>query len=103
MAARKTGLASWLHGAVRPTYGSAIEKLSDDTDVIPGRLLPIRVSEQGRGMISHDERDAVEAVHLRPKLAKTLAHAEHRFAGGPAKREKYLRSDHVALAMKVRN
>src|SRR4029453_18953606 len=103
MAARTACSASWLHGAVRPTYGSAIEKLSDDTDVIPGRLLPVRVSEQGRGMIRDDQRDVVEAVHLHAKLAETLADAQHRLAGGSAHGKEHLRSDQIDLAMKVGN
>src|SRR5262249_52968716 len=102
MAARTACSASWLHGALRlPTYGSAIQKLSGDTDVIPGRLLPIRVSEQRRGMIGHDQRNAVEGVDLVAKFAETLANAQHRLARSSAKREEHLRSDQVDLAMKV--
>src|SRR5215211_2853210 len=76
--------ASWLQGAERPTYGSAIEKLSGDTDVIPGRLLPVRVAEQRRGMVRHDERNAVVRMHLAAEIPQALAHAEQRLGGGPA-------------------
>src|SRR4051794_38705032 len=93
--------ASWLQGAERPTYGSAVEKLSCDTDVIPGRLLPVRVAQQGRGMVRHDERNAVERVYLAAKLPQTLPHAEHGFAGGPAHREDHLRTNELELAVEI--
>src|SRR6476660_6579747 len=92
---------SWLQGPARPTSVSAVETLSGDTDVIPGRLLPVRVAEQRRGMVRHDQRNAVVRVHLAPELSQTLAHAEHRFAGRPAHREDHLRRDEVELAVEI--
>src|SRR5512134_3793732 len=95
MAPRTACSASALQGAERPPYVSAVEKLSGDTDVIPGRLLPVRVAEQCRGMVRHDQRDAVVRVHLAAQLSERLFHAEQRFAGGPAHREDHLRADEV--------
>src|SRR5215210_6849810 len=91
--------ASWLQGAERPTYGSAVEKLSCDTDVIPGRLLPIRVAEQRRGMVRHDERDAVVRVHLVAKLSQTFSHTEQGFCGRAAKGEDHFRANDFQFAV----
>src|SRR5512144_396693 len=85
--------ASLLQGAARPTYESAIEKLSGDTDVIPGGLLPVRVSQQRGRVVGHHDRDAVVRMHLVAELGETLLHAEQRFRGGAAERE-----DHRWLA-----
>src|SRR6476646_11551067 len=90
--------ASWLQGAARPTYGSAVEKLSGDTDVIPGRLLPVGVAQQRGGMVRHDQRNAVVRVHLAPELAQTLSHAEQGLAGGATPRDDNLGRDEVQLA-----
>src|SRR6478672_304968 len=95
--------ASWLQGAERPTYGSTVEKLSCDTDVIPGRLLPVRVAEQRRGMVRHDQRNAVVRVHLVPKLSQTLPHAQHGLRRGAAQGEDHFRPDDFQLAMEIRN
>src|SRR5215210_3913095 len=95
--------ASWLQGAERPTYGSAVEKLSCDTDVIPGRLLPVRVAEQRRGMVRHDQRNAVVRVHLAAKLSQTLLHAEQRFAGGSPHGHDHLGTDELQLAVQIRH
>src|SRR6476660_856773 len=92
---------SWLQGPARPTSVSAVEKLSGDTDVIPGRLLPVRVAQQRRGMVRHDQRNAVVRVHLAPQLAQTLSHAEQCLAGGPAHRDDRLRRDELQLAMEI--
>src|SRR5215210_9298643 len=94
--------ASWLQGAERPTYGSAVEKLSCDTDVIPGRLLPVRVAEQRRGMVRHDERNAVVRVHLAAEIPQALLHAEHRLAGSPAHRQNHLRTEELQLTVEIR-
>src|SRR6059036_1188876 len=101
MAASTACSASWLQGAERPTYVSAVEKLSGDTDVIPGRLLPVRVAQQRRGMVRHDQRNAVVRVHLAPQLSQTLPHAEHRLTGGPAHRDDHLRRDELELAVEI--
>src|SRR3954462_10023585 len=95
--------ASWLQGAERPTYGSAIEKLSCDTDVIPGRLLPVRVAGQRRGMVRHDERYTVVRVHLVAKLSQTLSHAQHCLGSGAAQGKDHFRLDDFRLAMEIRH
>src|SRR5512134_3736457 len=101
MAPRTACSASALQGAERPTYVSAVEKLSGDTDVIPGRLLPVRVAEQCRGMVRHDERDAVVRVHLAAQVPETLLHAEERLPGGASHRDDHLRANELELAMEI--
>src|SRR5215210_1298089 len=91
--------ASWLQGAERPTYGSAVEKLSCDTDVIPGRLLPVRVAEQRRGMIRHDQRNTVVRVHLAPQLSQTLSHPQHRLGRRATQAEDHFGPDDFELTM----
>src|SRR3954467_14887428 len=95
--------ASWLQGAERPTYGSAIEKLSCDTDVIPGRLLPVRVAEQRRGMVRHDQRNAVVRVHLVAKLSQTFSHPQHGFGRRAAQGKDHFRLNNFQLAMQIWN
>src|SRR3954462_1340341 len=95
--------ASWLQGAERPTYGSAIEKLSCDTDVIPGRLLPVRVAEQRRGMVSHDQRNTVVRVHLAPQLSQTPSDPQHGLRGRAAQGKNHSRLYDFQLAMKIWN
>src|SRR6185312_9798223 len=103
IAARTACSASWLQGAARPTYGSAIEKLSGDTDVIPGRLLPVRVAEQRRGMVRHDQRNTVVRVHLAAELSQAFPDTEQRFAGGAPHREDHLRPEQLELAVEIGN
>src|SRR6185312_15128534 len=103
IAARTACSASWLQGAARPTYGSAIEKLSCDTDVIPGRLLPVRVAEQRRGMIRHDQRNAVVRVHLAAQLSQTLSDPQHGLRGRAAQGKNHFRSNDFQLAMEIWN
>src|SRR5919109_3916692 len=95
--------ASALQGAERPTYGSTVEKLSGDTDVIPGRLLPVGVAQQCRGMIGDDQRNAVVRVHLVPQLPQALPHPQHRLARGPAHGEDHLRTNQLELTMEIGN
>src|SRR5215207_11514792 len=95
--------ASWLQGAERPEYVSVVEKLSCDTDVIPGRLLPVRVAEQRRGMIRHDQRTTVVRVHLAAEIAQAPLHAEQRLGGGPAHRQDHLRVNELELAVEIGN
>src|SRR5882724_906515 len=95
--------ASGLQGAERPTYGSAVEKLSRDTDVIPGGLLPVRVAEQRGRMVGDDQRNAAVGMNLAPQLAQTLSGVEQRFGRGAAERHDHLGPDKRELAVKVRH
>src|SRR6059036_3448849 len=83
--------ASLLQGAWRPAYsGCSVEETAGDADVIPGRLLPVGVAQQGCGMVRDDDRDAPEPMHLvsqRPDrllrveegLRRSAAHGQHDF------------------------
>src|SRR5918992_2055058 len=95
--------ASALQGADRPTYGSTVEKLSGDTDVIPGRLLPVGVAQQCRGMVRHDQRSAVVRVHLAPQLPQALSHTEQRLARRPAHGENDFRTNQIQLSVEIWN
>src|SRR5918992_3284616 len=91
--------ASWLQGAERPEYVSVVEKLSCDTDVIPGRLLPVRVAQQRRGMIRHDQRNTVVRVHLAAQLSQTPSHAQHRLSRCAAQTQDHFGPNDFQLAM----
>src|SRR6476646_2609152 len=95
--------ASLLQGAARPTYESAIEKLSCDTDVIPGRLLPVGVAQQRSRMVRHHEGDPVVAVDLVAELAQTLLHAEERLGRRAPEGEYHPRTNDGELPPEVRD
>src|SRR2546425_3938648 len=94
--------ASLLHGAWRPAKSRSVEETAGDADVIPGRLLPIGVPEQGGRMVRNDNRDAPEPVDLVAERAQRLFGVEQRLRRGAAHRENRARLDEVDLAEQVR-
>src|SRR3989442_12538476 len=72
--------ASLLQGAWRPAYsaGCSVEETAGDADVIPGRLLPIGVAQQGCGMGGDDDRDAPEPMDLVLQAPDRLLRVEER-------------------------
>src|SRR6266576_5285193 len=76
MAPRTACSASLLHGAWRPAYSRSVEEAAGDTDVIPGRSLPVGVSQQGCRMIGNDEGSPAEPVHLVPQRPERLLRVE---------------------------
>src|SRR5690606_18343154 len=83
-------------------YGSAVEELAGDTDVIPGGSLPVRVAEQRRGVVRGDERDATPAVHLAATLPPALPRAKERGRRGGPERHEHLGPDQLDLPPQVR-
>src|SRR5712691_9648138 len=90
--------ASLLHGAWRPANSRSDEETAGDTDVIPGRLLPVGVPEQGGRMVCNDNRDATEPVHLAAERAQRLLGVEQRLRRGAAHGENQPRLQEVDLA-----
>src|SRR5213594_1288200 len=96
--------ASLLHGACRPA-NSAGERSGDETagdaDVIPGRLLPMGVPEQGGRMVRNDNRNAPEPMDLVPQGTERLLGVEERLRRRPAHREDHPRLNELDLAKQV--
>src|SRR2546423_14462883 len=90
--------ASLLHGAWRPANSRSGEETAGDTDVIPGRLLPIGVPEQGGRMVRNDNRNAPEAVELVSQGAQRLFRVEDRLRRRASHRENHLRLQQIDLA-----
>src|SRR3989449_11608332 len=90
--------ASLLHGAWRPANSRSDEETAGDTDVIPGRLLPIGVPEQGGRMVRNDNRDTPEPVDLVAERAQRLLRVEQRLRGRATHGENHLRLHQVDLA-----
>src|SRR5215510_2086821 len=96
--------ASLLQGALRPGNSrSAVEETVGDADVIPGRFLPVRVSEQGRGVVGHDHRNTPEAVDFAPQRAERLLRVQERLRRGVPHREDDARRQELDLPKQVRN
>src|SRR5438093_4650745 len=93
--------ASLLHGAWRPANSRSDEETAGDTDVIPGRLLPIGAPEQGGRMVRNDNRDTPEPVHLVAEGTQRLLRIEERLRRRPAHREDHLRLQELDLAEQV--
>src|SRR5438309_108054 len=74
--------ASLLHGAWRPANSRSGEETAGDADVIPGRLLPIGVPEQGGRMVRNDNRDAPKPGELVTERAQRLLGVEQRLRRG---------------------
>src|SRR5207237_4839384 len=93
--------ASLLHGAWRPANSRSGEETAGDADVIPGRLLPIGVPEQGGRMVRNDNRDAPKPVELVTERSQRLFRVEQRLRCGAAHGEDHLRLEHVDLVEQV--
>src|SRR5947199_755413 len=93
--------ASLLPGAWRPAKSRSDEETAGDTDVIPGRLLPIGVPEQGGRMVRNDNRDTPEPVYLVAERAQRLLRVEQRLRGRATHGENHLRLHQVDLAEQV--
>src|SRR2546428_12100277 len=96
--------ASLLQGAWRPAYsaGCSVEETAGDADVIPGRLLPVGVAQQGCGMVRDDDRDAPEPMHLVPQGPDRLLRVEERLCRGAAHRQHDFGLEELDLAEQVR-
>src|SRR5216117_1997692 len=70
--------ASWLCGAWRPASSRSGEETVGGADVIPGRPLPMGVSEQGGRVVCDDDRDAPEPVHPVAERPEGLLGVEQR-------------------------
>src|SRR2546430_1673530 len=72
--------ASLLHGIWRPASSvcRSADETAGDADVIPGRLLPVGVAEQGGRMVGDDHRDPPQAMHLIAQRAERLLRVEER-------------------------
>src|SRR5437867_653156 len=88
-----------------PRYSMPGERSGDETagdaDVIPGRLLPMGVPEQGGRMVRNDNRNAPEPMDLVPQGAERLLGVEERLRRGPAHREDHPRLHELDLAKQV--
>src|SRR3989449_1859910 len=96
--------ASLLQGAWRPAYsaGCSVEETAGDADVIPGRLLPIGVAQQGCGMVGDDDRDAPEPMDLVPQAPDRLLRVEERLRRGAPHRQHDFGLEELDLAEQVR-
>src|SRR5438067_225344 len=101
IAPRTACSASWLQGTCRST-DSTVEKLAGDTDVIPGRLLPVRIPEQRRRVVGHYQRDSMVRMHLPAQVRKTPLGLEQRFGSGSAQGDHYFGADQGNLPLEVR-
>src|SRR5690348_9461504 len=96
--------ASLLHGVWRPANSGdrSGDETAGDTDVIPGRFLPVRVTEERCRMVRHDYRNAPEPVHVVSEGAERLLRVEERLRRGPTHGENHLRLDELDLAKQIR-
>jgi len=53
-----------------------IEQLARDANIIPRRLLPIRIAQQSGWVIRDNERDTGVAMHLIPQIAQAALGVE---------------------------
>src|SRR6266498_4591131 len=94
--------ASLLHGVWRPANArSAVEETAGDTDVIPGRSLPVRVAQQRGGVIGDDHRNPPEPVHAVAERPERLLRVQHGLRRGVPHREDHLRLEEVDLAEQI--
>src|SRR5438874_4686046 len=101
MAPRTACSASLLHGVCRPA-NSVVEDASGDTDVIPGWSLPMRVTQQGRRVIGHHDRNAAEAMDLVAERSERLFGVEQRLCRCPTHRLNGLRFHELDLTIEKR-
>src|SRR5437899_2901169 len=97
--------ASLLQGVWRPAYSaerSVGEEASGDTDVIPGWSLPVGVTQQGRRVVGHHQRNPAEPVNVIAQRAERLLGIEQRLRRRPAHRQNHLRLDELDLAIEER-
>src|SRR6266705_3361314 len=101
---RTSSSASLRQGAWRPAHsgGRSGDEAAGDADVIPGRLLPVGVPEQGGRMVRNDNRDTPEPVQLVAEGTQRLLRIEERLRRRPAHREDHLRLQELDLAEQVR-
>src|SRR3982074_2344073 len=78
--------ASLLHGIWRPASSvwRSANETAGDADVIPGRLLPVGVAQQGGRMVGDDHRYPAHAVDLIAQRAQRLLRVEERLRRGAA-------------------
>src|SRR5437879_13578787 len=81
--------ASLLHGAWRPANsgGRSGDETAGDTDVIPGRLLPVGAPQQRGRMVRPDDRNAAAPVHVGPQGPERLLRPADRPPRGHAQGE----------------
>src|SRR6185436_14220370 len=92
--------ASGLQGAARSAV-STVEKLSGDTDVIPGWLLPIGVPKEGRGMISNNQRCAAVGMYSAAQIREGSLDLQDRFGRGGAEQDDDFRTDQLDLPLQI--
>src|SRR6266702_911829 len=97
--------ASLLHGAWRPANSGdrSGDETAGDTDVIPGRFLPVGVPEQRGRMVRHDDRNTPEPMHVVPEGTERLLRVEERLRRRAAHGENHLRLEELDLAEQVRH
>src|SRR6266566_769600 len=97
--------ASLLHGAWRPANSGdrSGDETAGDTDVIPGRFLPVGVPEQRGRMVRHDDRNTPEPMHVVPECTERLLRVEERLRRRAAHGENHLRLEELDLAEQVRH
>src|SRR4030081_2584725 len=104
MAPRTACSASLLHGIWRPASSvwRSANETAGDADVIPGRLLPVGVAQQGGRMVGDDHRYPAHAVDLIAQRAQRLLGVEERVRGGAAHGQDVGWLQEVVLAEQVR-
>src|SRR6185436_15806037 len=90
--------ASGLQGAARSEC-STVEKLSGDTDVIPGRLLPIGVPEESSEVIGHDQRNLAVGMYSPAQISERAADLQQGFRGGRPQGNDHLGFDQLDLPL----
>src|SRR3990172_2434371 len=98
--------ASGLHGVWRSGDGASalrVDELAGDTNVIPGRFLPVRVAQQRRRVVRDDQRDAAELMDAPAQGAQRLPGVEQPLRRRVPHRQDDLGADQVKLAVQVRD
>src|SRR6058998_1080473 len=94
--------ASLLHGVWRPAnVRSAVEETAGDTDVIPGRSLPVGVAQQRSGVVRDDYGNTPEPVHAIAERAQRLLGVEYGLRRGVPHRQDHLRLQQVDLPEQI--
>src|SRR5207247_6392209 len=103
IAPRTACSASLLQGAWRPANSRSGEETVGDADVIPGRFLPVGVSQEGRRMVRDDDRDAAEPMNPVAERAEGLPGVEQRLRRRAPHGEDYFRLRELDLAQQIRH
>src|SRR5262245_27548206 len=107
IAANTASSASSDHGGRRSRKaslpaGGAIEGWSSKLDIFRGRALPGRIAEECRGMIRHDQRNAIGTVEPSAEPPDRLLRVEQRLRGERPEGDDHLGTDQLDLPHEIR-